>query len=57
MSSPFPSSLLHVPGVVFLPIGDEPQPVALSIVWSPHNQSLALRNMLNAATSISRTLS
>ncbi|WP_346725980.1 LysR substrate-binding domain-containing protein, partial [Vibrio parahaemolyticus] len=43
------SSLLPTSGVVFLPITDEPEPVAFSAVWSPHNRSVALRNLLGLA--------
>lgn len=43
------TALLSVSGVVFLPITDEPQPVAFSAVWSPFNQGAALRNLLALA--------
>ncbi|GAB1717525.1 MAG: hypothetical protein NTAFB05_25670 [Nitrobacter sp.] len=43
------SSLLPTPGVRFLPVTDEPEPVAFSAVWSPYNQSAILRNLLDLA--------
>ena len=49
------SSLLPTSGVVFLPITDEPEPVAFSAVWSPHNRSVALRNLLGLADKMSRS--
>ncbi len=48
------TALLPVPGNVFLPIADEPEPVAFSAVWSPFNQGAALRNMLELAAKMSR---
>lgn len=48
------SSLLPTPGVVFLPITDEPEPVAFSAVWSPYNQSTILRNLLDLASELGR---
>lgn len=48
------SSLSPVAGVCFLPIADEPEPVAFSAVWSPFNQSAALRNLLDLADEMSR---
>lgn len=36
-------------GVIYLPITDEPEPLVFSAVWSPHNCSPALRNLLNLA--------
>ena len=48
------ASLLPTPGVVFLPVTDEPEPVAFSAVWSPYNQSAALRNLLSLASELSR---
>lgn len=49
------SSLLPTSGVVFLPITDEPEPVAFSAVWSPHSRSVALRNLLGLADNMSRS--
>ncbi len=37
------------PGVVFLPISDEPEPMTFSAIWSPHNRSRALRDLLDLA--------
>jgi DNA-binding transcriptional LysR family regulator len=41
----------HVPfrGVAFRPILDEPAPITFSAVWSPHNRSPALRQLLALA--------
>ncbi|KGJ03440.1 LysR family transcriptional regulator [Paracoccus halophilus] len=50
------SSLSPVAGVGFLPIGDEPEPVMFSAVWSPFNRSTALRNLLNLADEMRRSL-
>lgn len=47
-------TLMRPPGVVFLPFLDEPEPVPFSAVWSPHNRSAALRNLLNLANRMSR---
>lgn len=48
------TSLLPTSGVVFLPITDEPEPVAFSAIWSPFNQGAALRNLLTLASEIGR---
>lgn len=48
------SSLLPIPGVVFLPISDEPEPVTFSAVWSPYNRSTMLRNLLTLASEMGR---
>lgn len=48
------SSLSPVAGVRFLPIADEPEPVVFSAVWSPFNQSAALRNLLDLADEMRR---
>jgi len=37
------------PGVVFRPILDEPEPITFSAVWSPHNRSRALKDLLALA--------
>lgn len=50
------TALLHAPGVMFLPMLDEPEPIAFSAVWSPHNRSPALRNMLCMAESMARSV-
>jgi len=49
------SSLLPVTGVRFLPIADEPEPIVFSAVWSPFNQSAALRNLLDLAEEMRRS--
>ncbi|WP_439500429.1 LysR family transcriptional regulator [Aminobacter ciceronei] len=48
------SSLSPVADVRFLPIADEPEPVVFSAVWSPFNQSAALRNLLDLADEMRR---
>ncbi len=48
------SSLSAASGIAFLPIADEPAPIAFSAVWSPHNRSAALRNMLTFASDTSQ---
>lgn len=50
------SSMLPTPGVVFLPVTDEPEPVAFSAVWSPYNQGAALRNLLDLANKMGRSI-
>ena len=47
-------TLIRPPGVVFLPFLDEPEPVPFSAVWSPHNRSAVLRNLLDLANRMSR---
>lgn len=37
------------PGVVFRPILDEPEPITFSALWSPHNRSQPLLNLLGLA--------
>lgn len=49
------TSLLPTFGVVFLPIADEPEPVAFSAVWSPHKRDAALRNLLALANEMCRS--
>ncbi len=49
------TSLSPTPGVVFLPVADEPEPIAFSAIWSPHNRSAALRKLLTLADRLSRT--
>lgn len=49
------TSPMHAPGVTFLPILDEPEPLAFSAIWSPHNQSPALRSLLDLAGEMSRS--
>lgn len=48
------SSLSPVAGICFLPIADEPEPIVFSAVWSPFNQSAALRNLLDLADEMRR---
>ena len=49
------SQLFPTAGVVFLPITDELEPVTFSAVWSPHNRSALLRNLLALANEIDRS--
>lgn len=42
------------PGVVFLPILDEPEPIIFSAVWSPFNRGQTLRDFLSLAQQRSR---
>ena len=37
------------PGVVFRPILDDPEPITFSALWSPHNRSRALKDLLALA--------
>lgn len=48
---------IQIPGVVFLPVLDEPEPVVFSAVWSPSNRNPALRALLNLAQTASRSAS
>ncbi|WJS87170.1 LysR family transcriptional regulator [Paracoccus sp. TOH] len=50
------TTLLHTSGVTFLPIRDEPEPLAFSAVWSPFNRSAALRNLLSLADEMGRLI-
>lgn len=49
------SQLFPTAGVVFLPITDEPDPLVFSAVWSPHNGSALLRNLLTLAHEMARS--
>lgn len=49
------TSLIHTPGVTFRPILDEPEPVAFSAVWSPHNRSPLVRKLLGLAADMGRS--
>ncbi|MFG1393792.1 LysR family transcriptional regulator [Xanthobacter agilis] len=49
------ASHLPFPGVVFRTLADEPEPARFSAVWSPHNRSSALKNLLALADAISRS--
>lgn len=46
--------LMPVSDVTFVPFSDEPEPVPFSAVWSPFNQSTALRNLLDLAGAMER---
>ena len=48
------TALLPTTGLVFLPFADEPEPVSFSAIWSPFNQSPAIRNMLVLAGKLGR---
>lgn len=50
------TSPMQAPGVTFLPILDELEPLAFSAVWSPHNRSPALSSLLNLAREMSRSI-
>lgn len=50
------TTLLHAPGVTFLPILDELEPLPFSAIWSPHNRSPALRSLLDIAGQMSRSV-
>lgn len=43
------TSLIAVPGVAFIPLLDEPEPIRFGAVWSPHNSAKALRSLLDIA--------
>lgn len=49
------TSQIPTPGVVFLPVPDEPAPIIFSAIWSPQNRSPALHNLLNLASEVSRS--
>lgn len=49
------TQLFPTAGVVLLPISDEPEPVMFSAVWSPHNRSASLRNLLALANEMGRS--
>lgn len=48
------TALMPATGIVFLPITDEPEPVAFTAVWSPFNRSATLKNLLNLANKMGR---
>ena len=50
------TSLLPTSGVIFLPFADEPEPVPFSAIWSPYNQSAMLRNLLDLARRMGRSV-
>ncbi|WP_227439351.1 LysR family transcriptional regulator [Methylobacterium sp. W2] len=43
------------PGIVFRAIADEAEPARFSAVWSPHNRSPTLKNLLDLATEMGRS--
>jgi DNA-binding transcriptional LysR family regulator len=45
---------IFFPGVTFRPLLDEPEPITFSAVWSPHNSSHALRDLLALAQRTTR---
>ncbi|CCG08228.1 LysR family transcriptional regulator [Pararhodospirillum photometricum] len=51
------TSQIRFPGVVFLPVLDEPGPVVFSAVWSPNNRAPALRHFLDLAKKAGRSTS
>ena len=44
------------PGVVYRPCRDAPEPVPFSAVWSPYNQSAILRNLVDLAGTMGRSI-
>jgi DNA-binding transcriptional LysR family regulator len=50
------ASHLPFPGVVFRTIADEPEPARFIAVWSPHNRNPALKNLLDLADAIHRSV-
>lgn len=42
--------VLVPPGIAFHKIEDEPEAIPFSVVWSPHNQSQTVRNLLGLAS-------
>lgn len=46
------NSLLPFPGVAFVRLSDEAEPVTFSAAWSPHNSSKAVRGLLDLAQSL-----
>jgi len=40
---------MHIPGIVLRPIADETEQARFSAIWSPHNRSPALKNLLGIA--------
>jgi DNA-binding transcriptional LysR family regulator len=49
------TSQIRFPGVVFLPVLDEPGSVVFSAVWSPNNRAPALRDFLDLAKKAGRS--
>lgn len=50
------ATLQSTSGVNSLPISDEPEPFAFSAIWSPYNPTAALRNLLDLASEMSRSV-
>ena len=50
------AGLIDIPGVTFRPFHDEPEPVPFSAVWSPYNQGATLRNLLDLAGKMGRSI-
>lgn len=46
---------MSCPGVAFRPLADETERARFSAVWSPHNRSPVLRNLLDLASEMSRS--
>lgn len=46
---------MNVPGVVLRPIADETEEARFSAIWSPHNRSPALRNLLDLAADMAKS--
>lgn len=50
------ASLMPNAGLAFVPFGDELDPVAFSAVWSPSNRSAMLKNLLDLAHNMGRSM-
>ncbi len=49
------TALLPTSAIVFIPIADEPEPVAFTAVWLPANRNAALQNLLRLAGKLKRS--
>lgn len=49
------ASRVPFPGVVFRPIADETEQARFSAIWSPHNRSPALKNLLDLAADMAKS--
>lgn len=49
------ASHVPFPGVIFRPIADETELASFSAIWSPHNRSPALKNLIDLAVGMSRS--
>lgn len=47
---------MNCPGIVFRPIADETEQARFSAIWSPHNKNPALRNLLDLAFEMSKSI-